>query len=157
MYAFSCQNNSDKNEKNTVNEDTNLLDIKKAEPDKMHQNAMDVQIAVIPHVFTTNEGEISGVYRISNNSDISINFGDKFIIERKVDKEWITESFIESLGFNDIMHGLEPGSSAEYPLLLSRILKNKNLVSGQYRIYKEVEPVGKKNEKIALTAKFMVE
>ena|GEM_PF-5878706 len=154
---MGCQNSSNKNERNTVNEDTDLLNIEKAEPDKIHQNAMDVQITVIPHVFNTNEEEISGVYRVFNNSDISINFGDKFIIERKVDEEWITEPFIESLGFNDIMHGLQSGASAEYPLLLSRILKSKNLASGQYRIYKEVEPVGKKNEKIALTAKFIVE
>ena len=153
LICISCQSNSDQNK--NLNEETNLLNTKRTDSVMQYQDNMRVQIDVRPNVLETEGNNIEGVYYIANNLDVPINFGTDFIIEKKIDELWTKESFVEALGFEDIMFSLNPGSSKKYPLLLSKVLKKVN--PGEYRIVKEVWPVGKKEEKEAVTAKFTIQ
>lgn len=155
MICISCQNSPDQKEKKIINQDTDNLNVKKIDSVMEFQDSINVQITVKPNALYTEGSKLDGIYSLSNNSDTPINFGSDFIIEKKVDEHWIKEPFVESLGFEDIVLNLNPGSSKEYPLWLSKILKK--VKPGEYRIKKEVWPVGKKEKKVTVTAKFTIQ
>ena len=153
LICISCQSNPDQKKKQ--NQDTYLLNTKRTDTVIEYQDSTRVHIDVRPNILETKGNNIKGVYFMANNLDVPINFGSDFIVEKKIDELWTKEPFVESLGFEDVIFSLNPGSSKKYPLLLSKVLKKVN--PGEYRIKKEVWPVGKKEEKVTVTAKFSIQ
>jgi len=143
ILAMGCQHSkSDKNSK-IITQDA-LSD--KAE--NTNTPTMNVKISVNPEIYSLAENQINIRYSISNNSSSAIQFGSAFTIEKQNDTLWSEEPFINTVGFEDMLYSIEPKESKDFQIPLTKLLKNKNLSPGTYRISKEVWLVDQKTQSV---------
>lgn len=129
-------NNKEDSIQNTTNKDTK----------NEKSGIMQVQLNVKQDVYSSKEKNLLITYTVVNGSEYPIQFGTDFSIEKKNDKDWIKQPFTESLGSEDIIYGLDPKESKDFQISPLKLLKNKELSSGTYRITKTVWEAHKKDE-----------
>ena len=116
----------------------------------------EVIMTVSPNKFKNAEEKIIS-YTITNNSSKDLNFDSRFRIERNEKGAWKLVPFIENLGFNDLLYGVQKGNSIREPIHISVSIGKEHTEKGRYRIVKEVWPVKKRDSTISLMAEFVVE
>lgn len=119
----------------------------------------NITLKVIPNTFGRDSmADIKIVYSVQNNVSYPIQYGSRYKIERYTDSSrWELVPFIDNLAFEDIIYSLKPGNSQELTMGIPKILKNKPVKTGLYRMIKEVWPVEKKDEKETLITEFTIE
>ncbi|WP_123902625.1 immunoglobulin-like domain-containing protein [Chryseobacterium elymi] len=149
VLCIGCQpSKSDKNS-NTIIQD--------AASDKLENRNtpnMEVKISVNPEIYSLAENEININCRLTNNSSSAVQFGSAFTIEKQSDTAWTEEPFIDTMGFEDILYSVEPKESKDFQIPLTKLLKNKNLPPGTYRISKKVWLVDQKKDSLQIFGQF---
>lgn len=115
---------------------------------------MEVKISVNPEIYSLAENEITINYRLTNNSSSAVLFGSAFTIEKQYETAWAEEPFIDTMGFEDILYSTEPKESKDFQIPLTKLLKNKKLSPGTYRIGKKVRLVDQKKDSPQIFGQF---
>lgn len=75
-----------------------------------------VQIKVSPAVYSGAPESIT--YSVINNTDSTINFGERYVIDRWHCGAWLEMPYINNMAFNDIQYYLLPGHSSDFHVYL---------------------------------------
>ncbi|WP_313533543.1 immunoglobulin-like domain-containing protein [Sphingobacterium athyrii] len=151
LLILGCRQNTDRNGNNIIGQDSLAHKIEnKGLADRK------VLITVNPAIYDLSKNENIIYYRLTNNSPTVIQFGSHFLIEKQSDLNWVKESFVDNIAFEDILYGIEPKESQDFQIPLSKMLKNKRLAPGIYRISKEVWFADQKKEPFQVVASFEI-
>jgi 3-deoxy-D-arabino-heptulosonate 7-phosphate (DAHP) synthase class II len=127
---------------------------KKAESQELPSSQNDLYLTMENDYYTVSSKEITAI--IQNKSNIEIDYGKHFALQKNVDGTWYHVPFKSDI-FEDIGVVLGPNKTTEQTLSLDR-LKN-NLSPGKYRLLKPFSEFKKdyyEQEKIILAAPFEV-
>ncbi len=69
---------------------------------------------------------------------------------------WCKEPFTKAVGFEDMLYNIEPKESKNFRAPVSKLLKNKKLLPGKYRITKRIWAADQKKETFEISAQFEV-
>ncbi len=115
-----------------------------------------MELALQPDTFDQKESNKMSSYILTNNLDQEVIIPSSFTIEQWLDNKWQMVHLAGMLVFEDITYVIPPKSSKEFPLALSRILKNHAVVKGQYRLVKDAWIYKEEDKKSRLTAEFTI-
>jgi len=116
----------------------------------------DMELLVLPDTFEQKDSDKIGSYVLNNNLEQELIVPSSFIIERLIDDKWQLVPLVEMFVFEDITYAISPKEAKEFPLALSKILKDGANTKGRYRLVKEAWIYGKDEEKTKLTAEFLI-
>lgn len=88
---------------------------------------------------------------IVNSGKVEIGFGEYYTVEKLINGTWYEIPFKDNVGFDDILHILEPNKS--YKEKINTGLMRYTFKEGKYRITKEFYSDG---DKIELAAEFSI-
>lgn len=118
----------------------------------------NIILKVTPNTFGRDRmSDIKIIYTVKNKASYPIQYDSRYKIEKHTGTHWKIVPFIDNLTFEDIMYSLKPDKSQDFIMPIPKILKNKSVEIGLYRIVKEVWPVNRENNKISLTTEFTIE
>lgn len=146
--VVSCQGTGESKMKDLSAQQLNN-EIKK---DTLHK----MELIVEPAVFEQKDTVKMGRYVLNNNLDQELVFSSYYTIEKLTDGKWVEAPLNEMLAFEDITYAVQPKKSKEFPLALSRIMKDRATVKGHYRLTKEAWVYKNDADKKQLTAEFEI-
>lgn len=150
LGVIACQNAGESKKKNLPTEQQVNNEIKTTDTlEKM-------ELLVLPDTFEQKDSNKMGSYILKNNLEQELIISSSLKIEKFVDDKWQLVPLSEMLVFEDITYAILPKESKEFPLALSRILKDGATVKGKYRLTKEAWQYRKDAEKSQLTAEFYI-
>lgn len=151
LLMLGCRQSTDKDGNNIIGQDSITHKIENKGPADRK-----VLINVHPAIYDLSKDENIIYYRLTNNSSTVIQFGSHFLIEKQSGLNWIKESFVDYIAFEDILYSIEPKESQDFQIPLSKPLKNNKLAPGIYRISKEVWFANQKKEPFQVIASFEI-
>ena len=151
ILTTGCQPSKSDHTSNAITQDAPSNRLKKT-----NTSTVKVKMSVDPKIYSLTEDQINIKCSITNTSSSAVQFGSAFIIEKRTDTLWAEEPFIDTVGFEDILYSIAPKQSKEFQVPLTKLLKNKNLSPGTYRISKKVWLVDQRKDSVAIYGVFQL-